>query len=79
MTAVLEDKVKEIVSSADINEICDKCGGSVHALYAAQKDGTQLFFCGHHIRAYADTLKSQGFSIKPENISYNAGAFPPAV
>lgn len=77
MTAATTVKEKpEILSSADIKEFCDKCGGTVHAAYAASKEGIELFFCGHHIRAYADNLKTQGFTIAPENISFSATPFP---
>lgn len=55
------------------NQTCDKCGSTVRASYEAGKGETVLYFCGHHIRRFADTLKEQGFDIKPEDISYEAG------
>lgn len=58
------------------NETCDKCGSTVRASYEAKKEDIVLHFCGHHIRDYAETLKAQGFSVFPEDISYEAGRVP---
>jgi hypothetical protein len=74
---VLENK--EAVDASTVidvpsNQTCDKCGSTVRAFYAAGKGDVVLYFCGHHIRRFADNLKEQGFSISPEDISYEAGS-----
>lgn len=76
MTAILDEKKTEVLSSEDIKEFCDGCGGTVHASYMAEKESDKLFFCGHHIRRYAENLKNQGFKISPENINYDAKTLP---
>lgn len=74
---VLEnEKATEVVESqlvAPTDQTCDKCGSTVRAAYVAGKGETMLYFCGHHIRRFADNLKEQGFMIAPEDISYEAG------
>jgi hypothetical protein len=55
-------------------ELCDACGGAVSARYQATSKANQsIFFCAHHIRSFAPKLTKDGFSIFPEDISYEAG------
>lgn len=55
-------------------EVCDACGGqAVAARYQAKQGEQSLFFCAHHIRRFADKLKTTGFEITPEDTSYTAG------
>lgn len=55
-------------------EACDSCGeNAVAARYNASKNGKSLYFCGHHIRSFATGLRNSGFTITPEDISYEAG------
>lgn len=68
-----EAKVEASTISVPTDQTCDKCGSTVRAFYAAGKGDIVLYFCGHHIRRFADNLKEQGFSISPEDISYEAG------
>lgn len=71
-----ENEPNEVITEEVISYIeskyCDGCGASVGASYEAKKEGQTLFFCGHHIRKHADNLKSDGFEIIPEDISYDA-------
>jgi len=54
-------------------EVCDACGSSaVAARYQATKGDNSLFFCAHHVRAFESKLKGDGFSIFPEDVSYDA-------
>lgn len=54
-------------------ERCDACGGTVAARYVASKETQSLFFCAHHIRGNEANLRLQGFSITPEDTSFDAG------
>lgn len=54
------------------SKYCDGCGISVAASYEAVKGDQKLFFCGHHIRKHAETLKKDGYEIIPEDTSYEA-------
>ncbi len=59
------------------HETCDACnasGAAVAARYSAVKNESDLFFCAHHIRDYAEKLIAQGFTISPEDVSFAAGA-----
>lgn len=72
-TNVLEALEEETVQvTIPANQTCDKCGSTVRASHTADKDNTYLYFCGHHIRNFAETLKKQGFRITPEDISYDS-------
>lgn len=44
---------------------CDKC--CAESRYVAYKEKSSLFFCGHHLRAYADVLSSKGFTLMPNH------------
>jgi len=55
-----------------VGERCDSCGGTVTARYQASKGNLNLFFCGHHIRKQADSLRDKGFNITPEDTSFTA-------
>jgi len=45
---------------------CDSCGEAVSAKYDVSKGEQHLYFCGHHVRRFADKLIEQGFAIYPE-------------
>jgi hypothetical protein len=64
-----------VPSLPELDEVCDACsGGKVRARYTAKSETKgELFYCAHHIRKYEDKLKTDGFSIAPEDTSYTAG------
>lgn len=70
-TVELEEPV-EIKEEVIVKQICDGCGGTVPASYEATKDNYTLNFCGHHIRKLAENLKNDGFTITPEDFSFEA-------
>jgi hypothetical protein len=49
---------------------CDSCGHAVAARYTVSKNDQSLFFCGHHVRSFAEKLKAQGFTISPERYDF---------
>lgn len=44
---------------------CDECGAI--AVFTAKQLNYELNFCGHHVRKNADSLKTAGFTIEPDN------------
>lgn len=73
--AVNENDIEVFVRTPEqiAGETCDKDGIYIPARYSASKGDQVLFFCAHHVRKYSDNLTKQGFTIFPEDISYNAG------
>lgn len=64
-----------------LTEHCVGCGGKVLASYSAVlpsreegKEDSDLYFCSHHIRKYENKLRADGFTITPENTSYETAA-----
>lgn len=55
------------------NERCDACGGTVAARYVASRAKSNLYFCGHHIRNHEAKLRTDGYTISPDDTSFNAG------
>lgn len=54
-------------------ERCDACGGTVAARYIASTPKNTLYFCGHHIRNHEAKLRIDGYTINPDDTSFNAG------
>ena len=73
MQTIEQEKPQEQAAiPVENNAICDSCGGTVPASYHAQKNNYSLNFCGHHIRRHAEQLLADGFTITPEDFSFEA-------
>lgn len=56
------DSIQKFFTSASR---CDRC--CAESRYVAYKEKSSLFFCGHHLRAYADSLTVKGFTLMPNH------------
>lgn len=59
---------KQNKKTKNITSLCDSCG--IKASYEAVKGSAHLNFCGHHARKNAASLIQRGFSIEPEDYTF---------
>lgn len=56
----------------NIHTTCDACSArSTNVVFPEGSIEVVLAFCGHHIRKNADALLGQGFSVFPDNYSFD--------
>lgn len=64
----------EVEVTLDAGDRCDRCGAQAVAM-AMMASGSQLLFCGHHLRAHEAGLRAASASIVlPAPVAARGGA-----